>query len=382
MPIEHPKPKLTTIKELYARAIKCGFKDCTEPLFLDHGNGSNRSLNSRISHICARSEGGPRWDAKMSPEENRSADNLILMCLKHADEIDQKNREAHYTPDRLRAWKKEQINSYEIALKGCPISDDEAMEALSHLETKIFISANTINMGGAGGVNGGSGGGGAAIGPGALGGDGGSISKINLDGAPGLGPGSGGGGGGAIAPGSFLDRTDHNAIVGDGHSIGTDGNDGGDTSVGSIVAKGGQGGLSGRGARVNSDILRVSSLMPINSCEIREGLAFILGGAWDTVYLLNIDTWHTFAFLAVFEAGGITESVLTGTAEIIDPRGKICEKQSFPITIAKSGDIVRIKRCVQVSVLIHSFGRWSVALRSGERELARVDFLIRRAGER
>jgi hypothetical protein len=36
-------------------------------------------LNSHVSHICALSEGGPRWDPEMSEEENRSESNLIPM---------------------------------------------------------------------------------------------------------------------------------------------------------------------------------------------------------------------------------------------------------------------------------------------------------------
>jgi hypothetical protein len=50
---------------------------------------SRAPAHSRVAHICARSEGGPRWAPQMSEEANRSGGNLILMCLEHATEIDE-----------------------------------------------------------------------------------------------------------------------------------------------------------------------------------------------------------------------------------------------------------------------------------------------------
>jgi hypothetical protein len=386
MPIEHPKPTLSTVKELYACALKCGFPDCDEPLFVHHPDGATRSLNSKIAHICARREGGPRWDPGMSATENRSASNLILMCAKHADEIDFINRAALYPAPLLRTWKEAQVTLYDAASSGFSLTDDEAAEVLSTSEMKISLVAETINLGGSGGVNGGSGGGGAAIGPGAIGGPGGSIGRINLDGAPGIGPGSGGAGGGAILPGSIPPGSHYKATQGIGHSIGTDGNDGGDTVISSgdrvlLRARGGKGGLAGTGDRTSSDLLRVSTLLLVNHGEHREGLVFIMAGGWNSCSILNVPTRVGFPHVIIFEADGIPEGELTGTIEIIDPGGQVCGTQSFPITIQKAGDLVRIPRLGNVAADVHCFGLWSVAVRSDTRELARIGVLVKRTGE-
>lgn len=386
MPIEHPKPTLSTVKELYGCALKCGFVDCSEPLFIEHADGSGRSLNSKIAHICARREGGPRWDPQMSSDENRSAANLILMCAKHADEIDLIHRAAHYPVDLLREWKAVQISHYDSATGNPPLTDDEAAEVLTRSEMKVSFAADTINLGGAGGINGGSGGGGAAIGPGALGGHGGPIGRISLQGSPAIGPGSGGAGGGAIAPGAIPPGLHYGQTQGIGYSRGTDGNDGGDTtiSVGDRVllrAEGGKGGLAGTGIRGHSDRLGVSALLLVNHGEQRDGLVSLLGGGWNHLAILNVPAQVAFPYVVLFEAGGIPEAELTATISIVDAAGKTCGSQSFPVTVKKAGDVLRIPRLGNVVASVHCFGMWSVVVTSNERVLAKIDVLVKRVGE-
>jgi hypothetical protein len=85
-------------------------------------------LNSQVSHICARSEGGPRWDPQMSEKENRSASNLIPMCLEHAREIDVTPE--HYPVDLLHEWKRAQIEEHVKVQKGWPLTDEEAQQVI------------------------------------------------------------------------------------------------------------------------------------------------------------------------------------------------------------------------------------------------------------
>jgi hypothetical protein len=85
-------------------------------------------LNSHVSHICARSEGGPRWDPGMSEEENRSESNLIPMCLEHAYEIDATPE--LYPVDLLREWKRVQIAEHFRMQKGWPLTDVEAQRVI------------------------------------------------------------------------------------------------------------------------------------------------------------------------------------------------------------------------------------------------------------
>ena len=47
---------------------------------------------AEVAHIHARRENGPRWNPAMTGEENRSYDNLIVLCLQHASEIDDHSR--------------------------------------------------------------------------------------------------------------------------------------------------------------------------------------------------------------------------------------------------------------------------------------------------
>lgn len=147
-------------------------------------------------------------------------------------------------------------------------------------------------MGGIGGLaSGASGGGGGAIGPGSIGGP---VGRIELDGLPGAAPGAGGGGGGAIANGAILPSSEarSTATEGQGFSSGIDGQDGGDTTVSigdaELRAAGGQGGLVGTGVRHTHSRLAVSALMLVNYAELREGLASIVGGGWQSLSVLNL----------------------------------------------------------------------------------------------
>ncbi len=48
-------------------------RGCPQPLYRVSESGE-RVLNSRVAHIHARSEGGPRWNPTMTAEENRAYD--------------------------------------------------------------------------------------------------------------------------------------------------------------------------------------------------------------------------------------------------------------------------------------------------------------------
>lgn len=124
-PIQHPKPTDSTVKELYATALICGIPDCRELLYRENSVTGERVLNSRVAHIHARSEGGPRWDPAMSEEDNRSFDNLIPLCERHAYEIDATPQ--HYPADLLRSWKNLQIEAHSRAVV-LALSDAEVAE--------------------------------------------------------------------------------------------------------------------------------------------------------------------------------------------------------------------------------------------------------------
>lgn len=125
-PIEHPPPSDTTVKRLYATAFGCCKPGCGQPLFRQNETTGAWLLNSRVAHIHARSEGGPRWDPHMSEPGNRSYDNLLLLCIPHAAEID--DTPEYYPADLLRSWKQAELDNYERHHRSWTLSDDEAAE--------------------------------------------------------------------------------------------------------------------------------------------------------------------------------------------------------------------------------------------------------------
>ena len=137
--IQHPSPTLTTAKELYGAAVCCGFPECHEPPY-KFVNGAP-ALNSQIAHIHARSEGGPRWLATMSPQENQSKENLIILCHFHHGVVDDPSNEHQYPADVLRQWKAAQIELATASpayARPMAISDAQAAEVLRESELRDF----------------------------------------------------------------------------------------------------------------------------------------------------------------------------------------------------------------------------------------------------
>ncbi len=125
-PIEHPPPSATTVKRLYATAFGCCKPGCGQPLFRRNEATGAWLLNSRVAHIHARSEGGPRWDPHMSQADNQSYDNLLILCIPHAAEID--DTPEHYPADLLRSWKQSELDNHERQHRSWTLSDDQVAE--------------------------------------------------------------------------------------------------------------------------------------------------------------------------------------------------------------------------------------------------------------
>lgn len=126
----HHVPEAGTIKELYGTAFRCAEPSCTRPLYRVSDETGEWILNSRVAHIKARSEGGPRWDPAMSEEENRDAANLLALCEMHAFEIDATPE--RYPVELLQSWKRAQIEECRELGKSWPLSKGEARDVASH----------------------------------------------------------------------------------------------------------------------------------------------------------------------------------------------------------------------------------------------------------
>lgn len=397
MPIEHRGPTPGTAKYLYAHALSCAYQGCNGPLYRVDGVGQGRILNSRIAHICARSEGGPRWDADMSEAENRSASNLIVMCLIHADEIDNPSLVDRYSVDTLRQWKQAQLDAYDEAVSkatageevGWTLSDEEAAQVirLSESGTNITIEGHTIHIGGGGGQFGGAGGGGGAVGQGVLiAGPGGDATKIILEGGAGEFPGSGCGGGGSIAPNTIERPPGRRGTEGACHFVGVDGEAGGDTVFKSgdleIRAHGGKAGLSGSGNRVMSDRLAVSTLLLVNYAEILPNcLVAAVGAGWQNISVLNLGDQAHFPVFAIIELGGVDEGEYTLVFELRNPSGEQRSRISLAVAVERLGDVLRLPVVLNLSAAVDEFGIWHLTVGSDVQALAALDVMVKRVGE-
>ena len=84
-------------------AHRCSHPDCRVSTV-----GPTDSLDGvrsvgRAAHITAAAPGGPRYDAKFTPEQRRSIDNAIWLCANHADLVD--GDEKRFPVALLREWK-------------------------------------------------------------------------------------------------------------------------------------------------------------------------------------------------------------------------------------------------------------------------------------
>jgi hypothetical protein len=301
----------------------------------------------------------------MTPEANRDPSNLLILCLFHSRAIDAQPE--CYPVELLLQWKKNQTGQGH----GTQITDEQAAEVIAASRwSEISISAQVINVGGSWG------GGGGAIGRDAVGGPGGDRVVLALNG---LAP--GGGGGALVGPGKTPPDAKR-ARDGRGHSTGLDG---GETSFGGkpgrplASARGGATGGSPYEIRKFSDALRVSTLMICNAVDVRDGLLFVLGGAWQSFSILNVPEELTIVVAMVIEAGAVRADHYSVKVAATAPDGTQVGEQTFPVVVEKAGDILRITRSVPLRMRIDMFGLHTITVSSGKFELGAIDVAVKRA---
>lgn len=102
-----PKIPSQTERELWARAAgRCEFRGCNKLLYKD-GLTQQRSNLGQISHIVAYSPNGPRGDPIRSKLLEKEISNLMLTCREHGKIVDDQQRVAEYSEDRLLEFKRE-----------------------------------------------------------------------------------------------------------------------------------------------------------------------------------------------------------------------------------------------------------------------------------
>lgn len=84
---------------------RCYAPGCPCPVVMEIRRGVYRK-NAQIAHIYGVRDGAARYDAGVPDDERDAFINLLLLCLPHHGEVDDKKTgELLYPPDVLRAWK-------------------------------------------------------------------------------------------------------------------------------------------------------------------------------------------------------------------------------------------------------------------------------------
>jgi hypothetical protein len=125
-------PSLSTVKALCAKSgNRCAFPGCNLPIVEEDG-----IITGIICHICARSKGGPRFDATQSDEDRHGYGNLILLCARHSKVVD--SDPARYSVESLKQWKLVHEKNGSIELSK---SDAAKAEALLAGYKSIYVNA-------------------------------------------------------------------------------------------------------------------------------------------------------------------------------------------------------------------------------------------------
>lgn len=99
-----------------------------------------KSLNLGVAaHITAASQGGPRFDASISPEERRHATNAIWLCQNCAKLID--SDLIQFTTTKLKQWKADAEFAAWTALGKTALSIDSAGGDLTAEEIDLLCAA-------------------------------------------------------------------------------------------------------------------------------------------------------------------------------------------------------------------------------------------------
>jgi hypothetical protein len=352
--IEHREPTAATVRYLYGINSVCAEPTCREPLYRVVEGLPRRVLNSTVAHIHARRENGPRWDVSMSEEANRLAENLLVLCRFHSAAIDE--FEEDFPPETLRSWKA----NAESPGTGVDLSDEEVATIVEVWTSQsIHLQAETITLGGS------LGGGGGAIGFGAFGGSGGDITQFP-----------------ELRPIPRKARPSQVDDLGKAHVPGFDGQPGGPSAVSRedgevlLAVGGGGGGFVGSGARSTDDRIGVSVLMFANSLDVRDGLVFVLGGAWQTLTVATFPEVTRLMVLVVIEAGQAASGEFTIHVDLHDPAGSRMTRASFPLVVDEPGAVIRVPLAVALEATFAEPGQHHLTVSSELGELASVILVV------
>jgi len=150
---KEPKDKARQYKPSTVRRLdtlsgnECAYPNCTKKLIVEDGI----SIISKICHIAAASKEGPRFDEKMTDDERRGFDNLILLCDEHHVIIDNKENESKYLISLLKKWKSDhekkilELISSKNLLSKHPLALNKVINAIGSKMDEILDLPETEN---------------------------------------------------------------------------------------------------------------------------------------------------------------------------------------------------------------------------------------------
>src|SRR5438128_8994856 len=104
----------------------CAVPSCMDDLFPEYAEGRIATV-AKLAHIIGYSARGPRGDATVSIEVRNDASNIILLCSRCHDIVDDVSASDVFTPEVLREWKRQHE---ERVRRGAGIPRLDSREAL------------------------------------------------------------------------------------------------------------------------------------------------------------------------------------------------------------------------------------------------------------
>jgi hypothetical protein len=115
---------------------QCYYPSCPAPIIVETRKGVYRK-NSQIAHIAGVRPGAPRYDENIPAVQRESFSNLMVLCLPHHGEVDDRKTGARlYPTELLLKWKHSHEGRFGSSLAQLGrITDDYLMELMVGLFT-------------------------------------------------------------------------------------------------------------------------------------------------------------------------------------------------------------------------------------------------------
>ena len=132
--VKRLEPTKNTVRHLYALSGNvCAFPTCNRLMINENGK-----FVGQICHIKSANEGGQRFDYRMTNEERRHFDNLLLMCYEHHVVTDDVQK---YTVEEMQSIKKK----HEIKFREDVIVSSILKELKDYTKTEGFIKVKNLH---------------------------------------------------------------------------------------------------------------------------------------------------------------------------------------------------------------------------------------------